>query len=91
MTMIAGLDLDYARQWCDTVPAPEAGSACSEFLADEHAPTPRERARQVRRLGAVCLVSFLAVVCFALPLAAHFASKPAPPAKPAVAFPGGWA
>ena len=72
------------RDFPDTVPVPEASSACSELLADEHATTPRDRARQVRRLGAVCLVGFLAVVCFALPLAAHFASKPVPsPTKPA--------
>ena len=76
----AGVQTDFA----DTEPTqPEAGSACSELLADEHAPTPAERAKLARRLGAICLVSFLAAVCFALPLAAHFVAQPAPkPAKP---------
>jgi hypothetical protein len=71
---------------------PEAGSACSEFLEDEHAPTPRERARQARRLGVICLVSFVASVCFAVPLLWHMQAKSALPAtKPAASFPAGWA
>ena len=79
-------------EFADTQPEPfEAGSACSEFLCDEHAPTPQERARQARRLGAICLVSFLAAVCFALPLTAHFVAKEAPkPAKQPVSL-GTWA
>lgn len=81
------------QDFADTQPElHEAGSACSEFLADEHAPSPRERAKQARTLGAICLVSFLAVVCFVAPLAAHFTAKaPRPqPAKPIPSL-GVWA
>lgn len=72
----AGVQADFA----DTSPQ-EAGSACSELLADEHAPTPRERARQIRHLGAICIVTFVAIVCFALPLAAHFTAKAQAPER----------
>lgn len=93
-TFTAGLDLTYARQWCDTMPAPEAGSACSELLADDeevHATTQRERAKQFRHLGAYSLVAILAVLCFALPLGAHIFAKEAPkPVKQPVSL-GVWA
>jgi hypothetical protein len=75
---------------------PEAASACSELLEQHDAQptrTPRERARQFRCLGAICLVTFLATLCFVVPLLWHLQAdqqqqqqqqRHAPPSRPSV-------
>ena len=60
-----GLDLQYARQWVDTMPALYDDPADDE--PDEpHAPTPRDRAAQVRRLGVIALVGLVLATFIAL-------------------------
>lgn len=78
-TFYAGINLRRAREWQDTLPHPmEAGSACSEFLEDDiHAATPKDRARQFRRLGLVGLVTLCAMLSFA-----DAVVNPRPIAKP---------
>lgn len=86
-TFTAGLDLQYARQWCDTMPALYDDPADDE-PEDVHAPTPRDRAAQVRRLGLIALVGLVLVLFVALPVVERFLAKPVPKAVPSL---GTWA
>jgi hypothetical protein len=76
----ANFDLQAGADFADTMPLHiEAGHACSEFLADDPQPAPRQSRRH---LGAVVAVAIVALCCFALPLVAHeyakYQQQPAP-------------
>ena len=86
-TFTAGLDLQYARQWCDTMPALYDDPA-DDAPEDVHAPTPRDRAAQVRRLGVIALVVLVLATFVALPVVERFVARPAPKAVPSL---GVWA
>lgn len=86
-TFTADLDLQYARQWVDTMPVMYDDTAADE-PEDVHAPTPRDRAAQVRRLCVIALVSVVAAVFLALPVIDRLTTKPAPKAVPSL---GVWA